>query len=435
MIWGLVVVAVGVTLGAWLVWREKRSDARPDSAPDGGVEDPRLEFEELEGDHRRLLDRLREPDLTPADREQLELATARVLRRIDLLERQGVTVSGEAMPPVEESSSSQTPEQAMSGRRPTWIGFAWGVAVTLAVTVLIMLAGGDSRERREGEPITGGDSLRPGVDVPSNFEHPGGEVPPEIQQQLDDLERRWTATQDLEALKELTLANLALKRFMQTHRWSQVLLEQDPDDPDGQYAQGVVRMAMGQTDAAIQHFDRVLTGFPNHLLALVAKGAAQRGAGRIDAARDTWQQALMVSGGQAQIQQLLDELDRPAGASPPQAAMPAAGVEVDSAASYRVELTCAGNRPDATTLFVILRGSQDTGRGGPPIAVRRLDNPTLPVTLTLSQADSMIGAQLPEEATLVARWDADGNALTREELPEVEVKASLDATTALNVCS
>lgn len=425
MIWGLMVVAIGVGVGIWLMTRTAGS-GRVETSP------PVARRAELEEEHARLVEALRRDDLTDVDRAELELAAAQVLRDLDALPEE----TAEALTPPNDAAVA-APAGAASApgnRRATWVGFAWGVAATLGVLALVYLAGGDSRLRREGEPITGGDSLRPEVEVPAGFEHPGGEVPEEAKAQLDDLERRWSEDQDLAALKELTLANLALERFMEAHRWSEVILEQDPGDPDGRYAQGVVRMAMGQSEAAVDLFDRVLADYPNHLLAMVAKGAALRGLGRTGEARATWEQALLVSGGQPQVQQLLDGLDQPAPQRSPATSEAPAHAEVDPASSYRVELNCSGARPEAGTLFVILRGPQSAAEGGPPVAVKRLDTPRLPATVALGQDDSMMGAQLPDEARLVARWDGDGNALTREELPEVEAAAAIGSTTALDVC-
>lgn len=430
MIWGFVVVAVGVGVGIWLMTRAARLKAE-------GASTAAARRVELEEEHARLVAGLRADDLTDADRAELELAAAQVLRDLDQLEvPAGDEVAGDAPDAAPESASTTTTATSPAAyRRAAWVGFAWGVGATLGVLALVWLAGGDSRLRRQGEPITGGDALRPDVEIPADFEHPDsattqGAVPEGALAQLDDLERRWTEDRNLAALKELTLANLALERFMEAHRWSAVILEQDPDDPDGHYAQGVVRMAMGRSDDAVERFDRVLADYPNHLLALVAKGAALRGLGRTDQARATWEQALLVSGGQPQIEQMLAELDRPPNGQSP-AGQPAqeAPAAVDPATSYRVELACGSDRPEAGTLFVILRGPP-----GPPIAVQRLDDPTLPAAVTLSEADSMMGVQLPDEATLIARWDADGNALTREDLPEVDSAAAVGSTTALDVC-
>ncbi len=421
MIWGLAVIVLGVGLGAWLVLRT-RGDVDVTSAAD-----PRQRQIELQDERNRLLERLRDEDLTEGDRAELELAAARVLREIEGLDG----LASEVKTEVTTSERGSDPAAA-TGRRSTWVGFAWGVGASLAIVALVLLAGRDSRSRQMGEPITGGDGLRPGAEIPADFEHPGTEVPPEVQAQLDDLERRWTEEQDLAALKELTLANLSLQRFMQAHQWSQVILERDPEDPDGLYSQGVVRMAMGQSDTAVRYFDRVLAAYPNHLLALVAKGAAYRGLGQTDAARATWEQALLVSGNQPQIQQLLADLDQPTTPGLGQATPPTAATSTDAASSYRIDLTCAGTRPAADTLFVILRSAG--GQAGPPIAVQRLDRPELPAIATLTLAESMMGGALPDSGTVTVRWDADGNAMTREDLPEIAVEAAIGEAISLEIC-
>ena len=61
-------------------------------------------------------------------------------------------------------------------------------------------------------------------------------------------------------------------------------------------------------------------------------------------------------------------------------------------------------------LFIFLR----TDAPGPPAAVRRIDNPVFPIDLSLDDGDSMLGRPLPDEGTLSARLDADGNASTRD---------------------
>lgn len=69
-----------------------------------------------------------------------------------------------------------------------------------------------------------------------------------------------------------------------------------------------------------------------------------------------------------------------------------------------------GRVPANATLFVIARG----GAGGPPVAVKRIPNATLPYTFELGPDDRMI-ASIPFAGPLqlTARLDADGNATTR----------------------
>ncbi len=459
MQWGLLVVLLGLLLGGFLVWRSRQGVSAGQIA---SVVDAQHRMAELERERDRLLARLRTSDLTDQDRGDLELAAARVLREMESLGAQSLGGQSLGGPSKDASlaaskgsahqAESAEPPVAAPLRRSAWAGFAWGIAISTAVVALALMAGRSSRDRQEGEPITGGDSVVMGQPTQGGrsqggrgeggtapgFDHPAGEVPQEVEQQLQELEARWTQQQDLGALKELTLANLGLERFMESFRWSQEILNRAPDDPDGHYAQGVVRMAMGQTEAAVEHFDRVLSGFPNHLLALVAKGVTLKGAGRLQEARGAWEMALLVAGGShPEIERLIAELDRPAesvgatGAPSVEAApaesKPATSAEV--ATGYNLNLTCAGNNR-ADFLFVIVR----TGPG-PPIAAKRVDLPRLPQQLTVTAADSMMGGALPDQATVSVRWDGDGNAMTREGIGEVSQSLSLGDRADFELCA
>ena len=70
-----------------------------------------------------------------------------------------------------------------------------------------------------------------------------------------------------------------------------------------------------------------------------------------------------------------------------------------------------GGGPKNATLFIIAR-KQPTG---PPLAVLRVPNPTLPLAFEIGQAQVMIPSMKFEgEITLSARLDGDGNAMTKE---------------------
>ena len=61
------------------------------------------------------------------------------------------------------------------------------------------------------------------------------------------------------------------------------------------------------------------------------------------------------------------------------------------------------------TLFVFLR--PEDGRS-PRAAARRISGPSFPLAISLGPDDSMMGTELPESGTLVARLDTDGNIAT-----------------------
>lgn len=57
-------------------------------------------------------------------------------------------------------------------------------------------------------------------------------------------------------------------------------------------------------------------------------------------------------------------------------------------------------------IFIIARRSG----GGPPLAVKKIDQPRFPVSYTLSSADAMLNEPFAGEIMVVARLDKDGNA-------------------------
>ena len=62
-------------------------------------------------------------------------------------------------------------------------------------------------------------------------------------------------------------------------------------------------------------------------------------------------------------------------------------------------------------VFLIARPAGVTA--GPPVAVKRVNVTSFPVTVDLTQSDSMMGQPLPPKMRLEARLDSDGDAMTK----------------------
>jgi hypothetical protein len=72
----------------------------------------------------------------------------------------------------------------------------------------------------------------------------------------------------------------------------------------------------------------------------------------------------------------------------------------------------ASSRPDGAILFVIARNVG--ARGGPPLAVLRIAEPSFPLAFTIGPENVMIPSmKFAGSISLSARLDADGNAMTR----------------------
>lgn len=445
--WGLViaVLASGLAVGGFLVWRLGRRGG-------GKAAGRELELADLERRQEELYARLKTARAEGDEEEaqQLEHQAAVNLRSLETLReevpaarrRQAAGGAGESAGGAAGPSSAPA-----AGSRQAVVGFVAGLAVACLVGVLIYFAQRDAGARAGGEQQATADGE----------EHPeGAALSAEDRARIEQLRQAVEASpSDLSARKRYALALLGTGQFFHAFQQAQEILEAAPQDPDGLYVAAMVRLQMGQDEAAVELFDGVLSQFPQHVLALTGKGVAMYRAGNELGARVLWQQAMEASGGKnPQVEHLLEMLearvaeegeegDAASGpvavqggqAAPveapratPSTAEPAA-VEADGTA-YRLTLRLAegAQPPPSAVLFVTLRGDDP----GPPAAVRRIAAPSFPLEITLSAADSMLGRPLPESGTLGARLDGDGNAMTREEGDlEAESPATAGSTTEL----
>lgn len=150
---------------------------------------------------------------------------------------------------------------------------------------------------------------------------------PVEERELEGLRARLAAApDDLVARKRLAVRLIETGQFVEAFGEAKEVLKRDPNDIDGLYVQGVVRLAMGMWPQAQELLDRVLVAMPDHVPALIAKGRWYRGTGQVPLAIATWEKALKLAGGDSskasphsaavrEIQQLLSEV-REGGAKP-----------------------------------------------------------------------------------------------------------------------
>lgn len=363
---GLVVVAVGVAIGLWMALKSRSANASPSLTEEASISG---------GDA---------PNASPAG-----------------------------------------PPQSLSSRRSSGlVGFVAGVASCLLIGGLIYWATQGAQPKPE---MGGSPAARPSAPTAATPEaaerahDESAELTPEVRAQLDALRQQVAAApQDLNARRQLSVALLNANQLMEAFEQAREIQKSAPNDPDGVFVEGVVRLAMGQWPVAVELMDRVLAQHPDHVLASLAKGQAQAALGQTPAAIATWKKGLAAAGGTfPPLEELIAEAESGSagtmpGAPPaPAAPMPDAG----GGGAYRVHIELAagaagprGGDGGAPTLFVALRGTAP----GPPAAVKRISNPVFPLELTLSDDDSMMGQPLPERGSLSIHLDGDGNASTRE---------------------
>lgn len=431
----LVVLALGVVVGLWVASRLRR-----ETGPDAGEADAELRLSDLRQRREELYAQLRWTT-DQNDRRALEDAAARVLRDLDRLQAESPAAAEEKR--TAEAAESADPAVAEHGEakavdattadtragRAMVAGFLGGAAMVALVAVLVFWAMSDSKPAAEME---GGATPMQGE------EHPEAALPPEVAARLGALRQEVAENpNDLVARKQLALGLLSAEQYFEAFEVAQGILAGRPDDPDGLYVSGMVRMTMGQDDEAMAALNRVLEQYPNHILALAGRGMIFMRQGDREAAILVWERALEAAGGshpdlEALLAMARNAPEEPiaggqvapsrptpgslaAGAGSP---VPAPAVEPPSAPaavpsdsfSVRVELGESVSVPRGATLFVFLRQAEQ----GPPSAVKRIQNPRFPLETVLGPADSMLGRDLPSTGLISARLDADGSASSRD---------------------
>lgn len=412
----LSVLALGLVVGAILVWRLARRG--------GGEGRRQLERADLQRRQEELYERLRAARAAGEQDEVAELEHQAAINLRDLEALGGPPPAAETAATSEAAAGEPASPGAARAAHPARsgiVGFVAGLAVAGLLVTLFYWAQRDARPRpAEPQPMAAGQEHPAGVEL-SEAERA------ELERLRAEVER---APGDLSARKRYALALLGTAQLFPAFEQAQEILAASPEDPDGLYITAFVRLEMGQTEVAVELFDRLLAGEPQHVPALVGKGLARARSGDTEAARALWTQAIQASGGDnPQIERLLAALDGQGGGTPA-AGGPATDPSGATGPVYTavIRLADGADPPPSGVLFVTLRGDA----GGPPAAVRRVADPTFPLEVTLGAGDSMLGRPLPEAGALSARLDADGNASTRQPGDlEAEADARVDGSVDL----
>jgi len=433
---GLVVLAVGLVLGGVLVWRMRAvGPAVAVPLPPSG-----LERRDLLGKRDALFRQLAELEDTAAkrsptqlarERYALELDAARVLRELDRLP----DAAPAATPETSKGSpapTATTPAAAGGGGRPALRGFLWSVGSMAALASLVFLVTRSARPRESGAPPTG----EPGMSVSASPADPGeARLRAQIEQAPDDLEAR------------LDLARLLLERDDMMGVWNetQEVLARSPGQPRALAYQAFVRLAMGQSEVALQMFEQALAADPDLIDAYAPLSAIQMQMGRREEAARTMAEAKRRFPAQAEaIERFEAQMLASTGESPasseanPHATVPA---PEGTASAAQGQMAAPGPATAAArevagvldldptlaaparggVLFLIVRGSGV--QGGPPLAVQRLSPSSFPMRFAIGERDSMTGAPLPDSVRVEARLDGDGDPSTR---PPTDPQATAD---------
>ncbi|HYS10542.1 MAG TPA: tetratricopeptide repeat protein [Myxococcales bacterium] len=435
----LIVLAIGVVVGAAVVWRILSAARRvPAVEPVASVE-----VRDLAGKSEALLRQLREledtaskrtPEQLARERYALELEAAQTFLALD--ERTGAgRKTGRKGAAGEPVSAATNPVAAAPPARAGLRGFLWGTGSATALLLLAFFVYQQAKPREPGGSATGevGMSGRAG-DAPPDAQE--AELQAAVSRNPDDVEER------------LALARLYVERQEWMRVWNETtrILERSPNNPRALAYQALVRLAMGQGQAAVSMLTTALAAEPDMIDGWAYLTLALARSGRMKEAEATVAKATKRFPDRAEdLRRFLAQV-RTSEASASQAS-PAAGGEADPHASLRTpgEAAAAGSAAPAPSaakgrrvsgtidldpslkgvatgriLFVFAR--EAGGSGGPPVAVKRLP-PVFPASFELSESDSMMGQPFPETLLIEARLDEDGDPTTR---PPTDPKARLD---------
>ena len=429
----LLVVAVGLAAGGLLVWhltRRGRPAAPVWAGPPVEAGDLLARRDALLAQLRELLDTAakREPEQLARERYALELAAAGVLRDLDRSAAAGPKAPLAAPEPV----AQQAP---LPAGNPALRGFLWACGSMLLVGGLVYLVSQQATSRQEGTPVTG--------NVPGMGSSPQD---PETARAQAAVAKN---PNDLEARMDLARAYLGRQDMMGVWNETQFVLARNPQHPQALSYQALVRLAMGQSDLALEMMKRALAGAPDFLdgyvhLALVyartgktkeAEAAIAEAVRRFPDQRPMLDRALAEIKAQTPVETgssasgepnphavipapgelapgAVPAPGPPAGAGPA-GAKPAAPAAAGPAISGSIALDPAlqGQLAPGAVIYVMARPAGVPT--GAPLAVARLAVGSFPLSFELSAAHSMTGGELPETVLLEARLDDDGDAATR----------------------
>lgn len=407
----IAILAAGLFLGALVVFFFSR---RKSSSPASVI--PDLERKDLEAKRDSLVAQLRVLDEENVEeRTRLEAETAEVLRRLDNAPHPALA---RALGEPERSSPSPAMNPAMKG-------FLWGAGSFAALAGLGFLVMNQATPRQEGGSLTG--------DIPMAQQQASQTNP--IVMQLEAAVQK--DPNNLQLRNDLAQAYLETDNLMGVFEQTKLVLEKSPSDSRALTFQALVRMAMGDAEAATQMLRQATESDPKNLDGWVSLAWVYVQQSQLDDAEKMIAEAVKQSpNDQARLEDVFRQMKAQAAGAPaePTAAQMASGqlpaghppidgtpapAQAQAAArpaapadgksvSVTLDLDPAAARKSGI-LFVMARNPM----GGPPVAVKRMQVASFPITFDFGSADSMMGQPLPDRFRLEARLDSDGDVATK----------------------
>jgi len=265
----------------------------------------------------------------------------------------------------------------------------------------------------------------------------GGAPSAEVENQIDSAQKLMQAREFGKALEVLTAlmqrqqapppdafilmatCQLNLDQTAKAIEAFKLVLAQEPNQPEAHAYMGFILAQAGHGDGALMAFEKALAVAPSFPMALWGKGMVlYRDKQDYAGARPVLEKLLqlMPPGEERnEITKVLAEI--PASGGPPQKASAVAPTAANSAQTISGKITVDAKLKDKidnqATLFIIARPAG--GAAGPPLAVKKIDKPSCPLSYSLGHENVMMqGTPFAGPINITVRLDKDSNAVTRE---------------------
>lgn len=413
----LVVLALGALAGAVAVGL--RSRQKHAAGPVEGSLAP-SQASDLKRRYDALIRRLAE-GVSDEEKARIELEAAHVLMEMESPGRKTKKALASKAEEVPEASAAK-----VAARPPSALaGFVYGVLAMGTLGGLFYLASLGSTARSEGGSPTGGNTMGSAAEArPENTAAENAEVAA--------LEASVQKTpQDVGLRVELTRAYLRQRDLMKVFDQTQAILGIQPGEPHALTYQALVRVAMGQADQAETMLIDAIKKNPRIEDAYIHLAIARLQLGNRKGAEAA------IQDGQKQFpedrellanvfEQISSAAEKEAAAGPPVAGAPADDPDHPEATAAPpaapgsgsggsvvvvVDLPRGVTVPQGAILFVMAREAGFDS--GAPVAVKRVPAVNFPITVTLSEKDSMAGESLPGLMRIDARVDPDGDPMSK----------------------
>jgi cytochrome c-type biogenesis protein CcmH len=365
------------------------------------------------------LDRAARQELTLTRLRELEEGNAAFAPEAAVMERQRLEIeAAKALRDLEQTRHTPVKQERATPGDVLAHPWLWGIGSAAFAMAVILGLRSFSAPREEGRPMTGGDSARaPGMmaasAAPAEAEEPLDPAVAELKARVDKDPDNVNLRLDLGDAYLKTTAG-AFEAFQESKR----VLEKAPGNPRALTQQAAVRSLMGQHAMALQLAEQAVAKEPTLVNGWIVRGRSAVALGKKDVAIESFQKAIALDPARSSVlEQALqaargqlaepapEEQNGPAAAAAP----PVAGTSIQG--TVDIDPATLAKLPAGGFIFVVAR--QDGG-GPRPLAAKRLPAQGFPLSFSLSQADAVMGGTLPDHVNIEARWDADGNAFTRD---------------------